>query len=630
MTPEPRSDDRLGGESGPVSPTEPTDSVETASDAELERALSFLDDDRTPAGIEGSARRWGLAVGAAAALLGAALLRGPSGVPIAAAIGYGVYEIRRRFPCWLAALRRTRALGAAPGIVGRLVLRMRLEPSIERAVTFAAETGNGPLAESLADAAVRSRASPDSGLQSFTAEWSAWFPALERAGTRIRAAASAPRERRERGLDRALEAVTAGTTDRMAAFIGDVQAPVSGIYAFGVLLPLALIALLPAARATGLPLGAATMAVVYVVVLPSILLVASGWLLLRRPVAFPPPRIDASHPDVPSGYRRPLAAGVIAGIGGWVLGGAVVPWSAPIAAVGSGFGAGIGMFALPRRRVLRRVRSIEAALPDALSTIGGAVADGVAVERAVRRAGETMDGPAGAAFVAAGRRSRTLRVDVESALVGEEGPFADVPSPRVQGAVALLSIAAREGRPAGDVVIELADQLEELRTLERDATRQLRTVTRTLSNTATVFGPLVGGATVALAAGMDGGAIAGGGGLDPVVGTMLAGDPTAGAGGGASASAAAPAAAGSEAGTEAGGGPGVGPSSGPIVDPIPVPVLGRIVGTYVLLLSAILTALSTTIQRGLDPTLVAYRVGIAVPTATATYIVAFVGAGTLL
>ncbi|SEH37647.1 Flp pilus assembly protein TadB [Halopenitus malekzadehii] len=589
------------------------------TDTELARALRFLDDERTAADIERSARRMGLLIGCLGSLIGIATTGGIGGIPIAAAIGWAAYEGRRRSPRWLAALRRTRALGAAPGIVGRIVLRMRLEPSTERAVEFAAATGSGPLAESLTAAAARSRSNPGSGLRTFAEEWTPWFPALERAGTRIRAAASAPRERRERGLDRALEAVTAGTTDRMAAFIGDVQAPVSGIYAFGVLLPLALIALLPAARATGLPVGAWTMGVVYVLVLPSVLLAASGWLLLRRPVAFPPPRIGPNHPDVPAGYGRPIGAGVLAGIGGWIIGGAVVPWSAPIVAIGLGSGVGIGLFALPRRRVLSRIRSIETALPDALSSIGGAVADGVAVERAVRHVGETMDGPAGAAFAAAGRRSRTLRVDVESALVGEEGPFADVPSPRVQGAVALLSIAAREGQPTGDVVIEHADQLEELRSLERDATRQLQTVTRTLSNTATVFGPLVGGATVALAAGMDGGAIAGSGGLDPAMGSMLSGTSATGAGAGASAAAA-----------TAGSGTATSTGAAPIVEPIPVPVLGRIVGTYVLLLSAILTGLSTTISSGLDTTLIAYRIGIAVPTATGTYIAAFVGAGLVL
>ena len=58
---------------------------------------------------------------------------------------------------------------------------------------------------------------------------------------------------RARTLDRAMDAVLDGTRDRMAAFADDVQGPATAVYAFGVLLPLALVSVLPAARAAGLP-----------------------------------------------------------------------------------------------------------------------------------------------------------------------------------------------------------------------------------------------------------------------------------------------------------------------------------------------------------------------------------------
>ena len=46
----------------------------------------------------------------------------------------------------------------------------------------------------------------------------------------------------------------------------------------------------------------------------------------------------------------------------------------------------------------------------------------------------------------------------------------------------------------------MAEQTDELRRVEAEARRELRRVTDTLTNTAAVFGPLVAGATVALAA----------------------------------------------------------------------------------------------------------------------------------
>lgn len=593
-----------------VGATKGTDRDRTArtGSAELRRAIGFLGWHRDASWIITTGYRAGVAVGLLAAVV-VALLAGPLvGLPMGAALGLAATHVVHRVPVWLATLRRTRALGAAPGLVGRLVLCMRLDPSTERAVRFAARTGRGPLARALARHERRSVNAPTSGLRSFAQEWREWFPAIERASTLLRTAAAAPPERRGRSLDRALEATLTGTTERLAAFVGAVEGPVSALYAFGVLLPLAFVALLPATAASGVPLPASAVAGVYLVVLPVALVAAGAWLLARRPVAFPPPRVGADHPAVPDRRVHAIAVGALVAAGAGVVTSAIVArWAAPIAAAGVGIGAALLVAARPRRVVLTRVNETESGLPDAMTVVGGAVAEGVAVERAIASAGERLTGATGDLFARAGRRSDTLRVDVREAFVGEGGPAATVPSPRVHGAVALLAIAAREGRPAGDVVLELADQLERLRELERDARRQLATVTGTLSNTAAVFAPLVGGATVALATGIDAAGVDG-------LQSLSAG-----------VSATAPSDGGSLVGVTPG--PSAGNEAGS--HPLPVPVLGQIVGVYTLQLAVILTGLSTGLERGFDLTLVAYRVGIALPTATVTYLVAFVAAGLL-
>lgn len=585
-----------------------TDAGGETGSAELRRAIGFLGWDVTSAQVIDGGYRVGVGVGLFCAVVVAFVFGPVSGGVSGLAGGLGATHAVHRAPIWVASLRRTRALGAAPGLVGRLVLRMRLDPSTERAVQFAARTGEGPLAEDLARRERANADTPTSGLRAFAREWQPWFPAIDRAAALVRTAASAPPERRGRCLDRALDATIAGTTDRLAEFVGEVRGPVSALYAFGVLLPLALIALLPAAAATGVPIGPGVVATLYLGVLPVGLLAASAWLLSRRPVAFAPPRIDDGHPDVPERSGHAAVVGVATGVLAAVVAAKfVVGWAAPVAGVGVGTGAALFVGVRHRRSVLSNVRAVERTLPDAMTVIGGDVAEGVAVETAIANAGERLDGPTGELFQSAGTRSDTLRVGVREAFLGRGGPAVPVPSPRVRGAVALLSVAAREGRPAGDVLLELADQLESLRELETDARRQLATVTGTLTNTAAVFAPLVGGATVALATGIDAvdagglsaGATAGvdalGGGTPPAVGSEPSG-----------------------AGTSAGG------------RSLAVPVLGRIVGAYVLILAALLTALATGLERGFDRTLVAYRVGIALPTAATTYLIAFLGAGMLL
>jgi len=584
--------------------------------AELRRSIAFLGWDATSERVIETGYRAGVGVGLVCAVVAAVVFGPVSGLLFGLTCGLGATHVVHRGPVWLASLRRTRALGAAPGLVGRLVLRMRLDPSTERAVRFAARTGDGPLADGLARHERANADGPTSGIRAFAREWRPWFPAIDRAAALVRTAASAPPERRGRCLDRALDATIAGTTDRLAAFVGEVRAPVSALYAFGVLLPLALIAPLPAAAAAGVPIGTGVIVTLYLGVLPLGLLGASVWLLSRRPVAFAPPSIDGSHPDVPERKTHAAVAGVgLGAVAAAVAAKFVAEWAAPVA--GGGIGVGVALFVAVRHRraVLSNVRAVERTLPDAMTVIGGDVAEGVAVETAIANAGERLDGATGELFALAGRRSETLRVGVREAFLGRGGPAVPVPSPRVRGAVALLAVAAREGRPAGDVLLELADQLEDLRELENDAKRQLATVTGTLTNTAAVFAPLVGGATVALATGID---------------TVDAGGLGAGAAAGADAlggsSISNPSAAGAETGGMMGGSGANSNASGAIS----VPVLGRIVGAYVLILAALLTALATGLEHGFDRTLVAYRVGIALPTAAATYLVAFLGAGLLL
>jgi len=109
--------------------------------------------------------------------------------------------------------------------------------------------------------------------------------------------------------------------------------------------------------------------------------------------------------------------------------------------------------------------------------------------------------------------------------------------------------------------------------VETEARRELGRVTDTLTNTATAFGPLVAGVTVALAARVA-----------------------------------------AEGSVQLGSG-------------LPVASLGLAVGGYVLVSAVVLVGLSTALIRGLDPVLLSHRIGLALPTATATYLASVVGAG---
>ncbi|WP_135533360.1 type II secretion system F family protein [Halostella pelagica] len=548
----------------------------TASD-DLRRSLGFLDAtvDADTVVSAGYGAALVVAVLAAPVVLLVPPSVRPATVVFGLAVALGVAHAVHRGPVVLAAARRTAALGDAPGIVGRAVLRMRITPAPETATAFAARTGRGPLATSLR-AHVRSAAgTPRAGLAGFADEWEEWFPALVRSTHLLTAAANAPPGERSRTLNRALTAVLDGTRDRMAAFASDIHAPATGLYAFGVLLPLALVAVVPAASVAGAPVSLPLFVVVYDVALPLVLVGASGWLLLRRPVAFPPPAVTRSHPDVPDRRWPPLAFGTLTGVAAAVAAAAFLSvWTAPIALVGVGVGATLVAWYRPITSVRAHVRAVESGLVDALYLIGRRVGEGAAVETAIEQAGDELSDETGEVLTAAVRRQRQVGVGVRESFLGEYGALADVPSPRTRSTAALLSLAASEGRPAGQAVVAMADHVEELQSVEREARHELARVTGTLQTTASVFGPLVAGVTVSLAGGIGG---------SDLGGTAL---PPAG--------------------------------------------LGLAVGVYVLFLAVVLAAVGTGLERGLDRPLVGYRVGKSLCAATLVYLAAFAVGGQLV
>ncbi|ELZ95980.1 hypothetical protein [Haloferax sulfurifontis] len=557
------------------------DSVDAEPSDELRRSLAFLDADLDAETVVAAGYGAALPAGVLGGLVAlVARLPTVTVVFVALAAALGATHAVHTLPVWLATLRRTRALGNAPELVGRIALRMRIEPSVERASAFAARGGGDPLSASLAAHADRARGTPTAGLSEFADAWRAWFPALDRSTALLQTAADVPAGERDRALDRAHEVVREGTRDRLADFVGSVRGPVTAVYAFGVLLPLALVGALPAAGVAGVGVTAAHVAFVYDAALPACLLAAVGWVLVRRPVAFAPLSVAASHPAVDDHRLPGVAGGAVVGVVGFVAADALVaPWLAPLAAVGLGTGTALFVAARPVMALRARVRAVEDGLPDALYLVGRAVGEGEAVESALARAATSVPGATGDLLDEAVGVQRRLRVGVAESFRGEYGVLESTPSPRVAGVATLLGLAASEGRPAGRAIVSMADQLSALSRLDAEARRELASVTETLSNTAAVFGPLVAGATVALADGM------------APAKTL---DQTA------------------------------------VAAPLSTGDLGLAVGTYVLLSAVILTTLSVGVEHGLDRHLVASRVGRALVSATTTFSVAFAAAGALV
>lgn len=544
---------------------------------EFRRSVDFLDWPLSPADVV----RIGYVLGAiATSIFGVVSVvalpdhRFVAGL-LACSLGLLTAHAIHSLPGLCATARRTSALGAAPDLVSRAVLSMRLAPTPERAAEFAADSGVGVLANELEGHVDRARHTGTSGLATFGDAWGDLFPSLRRSFALVEAAGRTPAADRDQLLDRAIAVVLDGTRDGMQEYANAIRSPTSALYAFGVLLPMALVALLPAGGAVGLAVTPPLVVALYDVVLPLILVAAGARLLARRPLAFPPPNVTTDHPDVSDPTRWALLAGVATAALAWVVCSWLFPpWGPPLAATGFGAGLVLVIRFRPVVDVYERIRDLEAGLSDALALIGRRVANGHAVETAVAATADELDGEMGDVLAAGVRRQRQLKVGVHDAFLGRHGALATFPSARVRGSFALLSLAADEGRPAGGALLSLAEHVDDLQKIEREARYSVATVCRTLRSTAMVFGPIVAGATVGLAGSMS--------------------EQDALPGGEAS-----------------------------------LVWLGGPVGLYVLVLAVLLTALATGLTRGFDRSLVGYRVGTSLLTATAVYLIAYLLVGVI-
>lgn len=545
------------------------------SDSDLSVALDLL-------AIDSDAEMWRragdgaalvlLAAGLAATLLVPSRMRPPALV-VTLALATTVIVAATRLPPVVATVVRRRAFGGAPWLVCRAAMRLRVEPTLEAATAVAAANPATTLDRALAASVRRGRTTGTAGVDDFLERWGSFLP-LQR-GIRLLADASRTSAAdRPQAIERALDAVLDGVREQAAEDAAGLRGPVTAVYAFGVLLPLAFVAALPAASVAGLPISLPAVVVVYDLVLPVGLLAAGMWLTTKRPVTFPPTRIPATHPAVPGGPWCALATGAaVAGTAAVVAPLLLPAWAPPLAAVGFGLGTGLVVHYRPYRQLRAETAAVDAGLADVLYGVGRRVRDGDPVERAIDATHETLDSPASATFARANRQGATLGVGIETALCGERTPLATVPSRRVTDVARLFVAAARAGQPAGPSLAAAGEHLAALARVEEETRQSIRHATGTMGNTAALFGPLVGGVTVALAG--------------RVSGSQLG-------------------------------------------EAIPQAGLALAVGVYVLLLAVVLTALATGLERGFDRSVVGYRVGLALVAATTTYLVSAVAGGLLV
>lgn len=456
------------------------------------------------------------------------------------ALPVGLFVFLATFPEKLAKSVRVYSLGKSPEAVSYLAMSMRLAPSLNRAVGFAAENCEEPVASALEkvswDVYLRRYPSVEESFLQMAHEWGKWNDDLRRSFHTIRSAALEPTtEGLDRVLEKAKDIILTGTKAKIEHFVAGLNGPTTVLFALGVLLPMTVGATLPLVSTNlsiptfgdteggrpGLPepLDPAPIALLMNIIFPFVAFAYAYSTLGRRPGT-------ASPPDVPQrlSHRRITTARIIAlavtislvSVGVVSLTTlAAQPPSNPSApelihmAIGPlpilwglAFGASYYLLTTTRRQKKERdeILELENEFPDGLFQLGSRIAEGNAQERAIEMSARTLEGTKVAElFTRMAHRMKVSRTTLENVLFGEEGLLREYPSRMIRAAMrVLVEVAEKDSQSAGKTLIGVSTYLKDMKKIDQDIRTSLKASADNMKATGVIFAPIVLGVTVAL------------------------------------------------------------------------------------------------------------------------------------
>jgi hypothetical protein len=390
-------------------------------------------------------------------------------------------------------------LAESPAVIGMMSMSMHLSPSLERAVSYASENGDGQL--SLRLRAVRWTAMTDwKGDLSFgMMELSSSLGDINR-GLRqslhmiMTATAEKTRGGLERLLDRANDLAVKGVQERLDQYIASLSFPTMVIFAFGVLLPVMLFSLVPmltiriavSQEAATPALGMEQIGLLMLVIFPVCTFLFARSTLARHPFRDVLP-FDRTM------VRTDLLP-IVGLTGAAAVGASFLPFFQPfitlfIASVVPALYA-IRKWRGPHLERMNRPKAEEVFI-HALYQVGNGMLTGSSFESALLSAAKVHRSSDFAEFVRqVMHQVRTGAVTLSQAM-GEDHLMLRN-SRLVRNAYMTIAEASSiDPEAAGRTAINLAKYIWELRESERKGRERMRSVVDMMSYTAMIFAPIV-------------------------------------------------------------------------------------------------------------------------------------------
>ena len=399
-------------------------------------------------------------------------------------------------------------LRESPTVIGAMSMSMQLQPSLDRAVAFASQCGDGALNVRLRtvlwQVLTRVRCDLPTTLMEFASTLGEENENLRQSiHLFISATHESTREGMDRLLDKANALVIEGVKDRVERYVASLAMPTMVFFAFGILLPVMMFSLVPLLTLgsissvgpgnAGPIVSDGELALLLLVIFPVASFLYSRSTLSRNPLqAMGRPELVLS--------RKSMAA-----IAGYLLSMAVLTLflagPVPEIVLLIGVTAPSVYFYLrfrPEHVRAATIPGVEKEFVNALYQMGNRMTTGTSFDVAFEEVGRSRSHSLFGEFA---RRSiykcLTSRQDL-STIIAQDTELLGM-SPLVRNAlVTVAECAASDPHAAGKVALNLAQYLSDLRTCQAKIREKLQSVVDMMSSTSAVFAPIVLGITGSL------------------------------------------------------------------------------------------------------------------------------------
>ncbi len=447
-----------------------------------------------------------------------------------------VMNLVANYPKTYARNMQISSLGDIPEILSYLVMYLKLVPNLENSLKFTAKESSTTLAFDLRkllwDMEIRVYHGIDDAIIIFATRWGRWSEYFKRSLHLIR---SSIQEKNEASriitLDRALDVSLEGTKDTMNAFANRLHQPTVILYSIGIMIPLSLVAMLPAAGLVGIKITIFQIFFVYDIILPLFVLLYTRKILLSRPAAFHPQNIPADHPSLHTIHKRrrllfSAVIGCLVSLPGLFF--LMIPYMFPAGSSDPlfsflanpqglnnyfpatlffiwGTAVAITLYCHsvfhPYKKVRDEIKQMEKEFSDALYILGKRISEEKSPEESFSYAAQTMEGARIAeVFRQTSYNLIAIHTNLHDALFSDEfGSLKYVYSDRIKAILRLFVEGTQKSqRAASASLIRIADHLKQLQEVENKIKDMLYELTSTLRTTVTVFAPLIAGVTLAI------------------------------------------------------------------------------------------------------------------------------------